>query len=143
MNGEILMNVKSKKSKGFNFFGAAAFLVLLVGIIFLVINILLYKSTVDGYIASGYDAASVTSQLIPAQLLPGIFEPVCIYGGIALVLFGIGILNRKVSMILAKTEDINGSYEEIILDSEADDIDNAEIIDAEEADVIEAESTAD
>lgn len=78
----------------------AAAVVALVGIALLINNINLFKNTVNQYVAQGYAAADVTKQLIPSQLIPGIFEPIGIYGGIAFALLGIGIANKKVSKCL-------------------------------------------
>lgn len=77
-----------------------ASVVALIGIALLVNNILLFKNTVTQYVAQGYTADTVTKELLKSQLLPGIFEPVAVYGGIAFVLFGVGIVNKKVSKCL-------------------------------------------
>ena len=79
----------------------AAVVVLLVGAAYLVINVRYYNTMVAGYVAQGYAAADVTAQLIPQKLLPGIFEPVGIFGGIAAVLWGIGMLSQKLSALKA------------------------------------------
>jgi len=79
---------------------AAAVLVILIGIALLVDNIMLFKNTVALYVAQGYPSAEVIKQLLPSQLLPGIFEPVAIYGGVAAVLFCAGIINQKLSHLL-------------------------------------------
>ncbi len=84
----------------------AAVVVLLVGAAYLVINVRYYNTMVAGYVAQGYDAADVTAQLIPQKLLPGIFEPVGIFGGIAAVLWGIGLLSQKLSTIMAFNDSI-------------------------------------
>ena len=87
-------------------FFVAAVIVLLIGAAYLVINIRYYNSMVAGYVAQGYDAAEVTAQLIPQKLLPGIFEPVGIFGGIAAVLCGISLINKKLSALLTFGEEI-------------------------------------
>lgn len=74
-----------------------ALIVAILAITLLVDNIYLFRSAVNQYVAQGYPATTVTSQLIPSQLLPGIIEPVAGYGGVAFVLFGIGIINKKIS----------------------------------------------
>lgn len=79
----------------------AAAVVALVGIALLIDNIYIYKSTIDQYVAQGYPAAEVMKSIIPAQLLPGIFDPVAVYGGIALILMGVGMANKKLSKLLA------------------------------------------
>ncbi|AHF07017.1 hypothetical protein [Desulfitobacterium metallireducens] len=85
----------------------AGTVVALIAIAFLVNNILLFKNVVAQYVDQGYPSSEVLSQLIPNQLLPGVFEPVAVYGGIAFLLIGVGIINRKVSeglKILTKDE---------------------------------------
>lgn len=84
-----------------------ATLTTLVAIAFLVNNVMLFKTNVAQYVAQGYPSAEVVQQLLPAQLLPGIFESIAVYGGIAFILFGVGIINQKVTKclkMLAKSE---------------------------------------
>ncbi|HAU30814.1 MAG: hypothetical protein XD78_1861 [Desulfotomaculum sp. 46_296] len=88
----------------------AAILVFLIGIAFLADNIFLFKDTVAHYVAQGYPSAEVIKQLLPGQLLPGIFEPVAIYWGIAAVLFCAGAINQKLSYLIAS---INNENKEI------------------------------
>jgi len=80
---------------------AVAIIVLLIGIAFLVNNIILFKNTVFHYASQGYPSAEVVKQLLPSQLLPGIFESVAVYGGIAAVLFCAGTINQKLSYLTA------------------------------------------
>lgn len=91
---------KSKCSAGSTVLYAAAIVVALIGIAYLVTNIVLYQKTVAQYVAQGYPAATVAGQLLPSQLLPGIYEPVAIYGGIALLLLGAGMIHQKVRNLL-------------------------------------------
>ncbi|WP_434512284.1 hypothetical protein [Desulfitobacterium sp. AusDCA] len=84
-----------------------AALTALIAIAFLVNNVILFKNNVSQYVAQGYSSAEVIQQLLPAQLLPGIFEPIAVYGGIAFILLGVGIINQKVTKclkMLAKAE---------------------------------------
>lgn len=74
-----------------------ATLVALLGIAILVDDIFIFKSTIDQYVMQGYPAAEVMKSLIPAQLLPGVFEALALYGGMTFALIGIGIANRKLS----------------------------------------------
>jgi len=118
------MEIKEKnvtrKSKGACFtiiMYVIASLVALIGIALLVNNILLFESTVNQAVAQGYAVATVRKALLTSQLLPGMFEPIGIYGGIAFLLFGVGIVNKKISkclMLLTKVEDFNDIIEESI-----------------------------
>jgi hypothetical protein len=77
-----------------------AILITLIIIVFLVNNIILFKDNVAQYVAQGYPYDEVVKHLIPNQLLPGILEPIAVYGGIAFLLFGTGIINQKISKCL-------------------------------------------
>ena len=63
----------------------------------LINNIYQFKSNVAMYTLQGYPAAEVLKQLIPAQLLPGVFEAIALYGGITVLLIAAGIINEKVT----------------------------------------------
>ncbi|MEY8763825.1 MULTISPECIES: hypothetical protein [Clostridium] len=75
--------------------------VAVIGIALLVNNIIFFRTTVNNYVAQGYSSADVIKQLLLSQLLPGIFEPIAVYGGISVVLLSMGIINKKVSKYLA------------------------------------------
>ncbi|GCD12521.1 hypothetical protein [Clostridium tagluense] len=115
---------ESKKSKGSSIsivMYLVASVVALIGVALLVNNILLFKSTVSQAVAQGYDIATVRKALLTSQLLPGIFEPIGIYGGIAFLILGVGIVNKKVSnclMLLTKVEVDNNIIEENIVNVE-------------------------
>lgn len=83
----------------------AAVVVALIGVALLINNVLLFKNTVNQYVAQGYPAADVIKQLVPSQLIPGILQPVGVYLGIAFILFGTGIINQKVSGCLIHLTD--------------------------------------
>jgi|GEM_PF-1546352 len=61
----------------------------LIGLALLINNIIIFKTTVDQYVAQGYPAEAVLESLVPAQLLPGVLEPLAMYGGMAVLLFGL------------------------------------------------------
>lgn len=95
-----------------------ASIVAIAGVTLLANNIILFRNTVAQYVAQGYDYAMVTSQLIPSQLLPGICEPVALYGGVAFALVGVGRINENTSkcvMLLTEVDDCNDATEESIL----------------------------
>lgn len=89
---------KTPKSRSTIVLYIAAVVVLLVGISSLVFNINYYNNLVTTYVAQGYAAASVAAELIPSVLLPAIFQTFGLYFGIAFALFGIGMINNKVSV---------------------------------------------
>lgn len=78
-----------------------AVLAALAAVSLLVLNIKSFLDAVNYYLAMGYPSGEVYKQVIPSQLIPGIFEPIAIYGGIAFLLFYVGNLNQKVSKCLA------------------------------------------
>lgn len=86
-----------------------ATIVALISVASLVNNVLLFKNTVAQYIAEGYPSNLVYKQLIPSQLLPGIFEPIAIYGGIAFILCGFGMINQKVSKCLKTLDKVEAN----------------------------------
>ena len=88
---------KSKESSITIIMYVVASVVALIGVALLVNNIILFKSTVSQAVAQGYDIATVRKALLTSQLLPGMFEPIGIYGGIAFLLLGVGKVNKKVS----------------------------------------------
>ncbi|WP_190285338.1 hypothetical protein [Clostridium sp. JN-1] len=87
---------KSKKSSFSKFLTIAALVVAILGIASLANNIYLFTKTVNQYVAQGYPASVVVKQLLLAQLLPGVCEPIAVYGGIAVVLLAVKIINQKV-----------------------------------------------
>ncbi|WP_254306637.1 hypothetical protein [Clostridium sp. 001] len=91
---------KSKKISVSKTLNAAALVVAILGIASLVNNIYLFRKAVTQYVAQGYPAATVTKQLLSSQLLPGIFEPIALYGGISIVLLAVSMINKKVSKCL-------------------------------------------
>lgn len=109
---------KSRKSHVTIFMYVVASIVAIAGVTLLVNNIILFRNTVNQYVAQGYDYNMVTSQLIPSQLLPGICESVGVYGGIAFALLGVGAINDKTVkclMLVAKVDNSNDVVEESIL----------------------------
>ncbi|MGH4050808.1 MAG: hypothetical protein ACREVX_05565 [Clostridium sp.] len=96
-----------------------ASIVAIIGVALLVNNILLFKSTLSQYVAQGYSAETVINELMKSQLLPGIFEPVAVYGGISLLLLSAGKINKKVTKcltLLTKVEIRNDIFQENILE---------------------------
>ena len=78
---------------------AGAIIVALISIAFLVNNVQLFNSLVTQYVSQGYSAAEVNKQLLPNQLLPGIYQTI-VYIGVALILWGAGVINKKVGLCL-------------------------------------------
>lgn len=120
---------KSKTSASSIVLYSAVSVVALIAVALLINNIILFRNTVNLYVAQGYPAADVIKQLLPSQLLPGIFEPIAVYGGIAFVLFYAGLINQKVSkclMLLSEVELCNDAAEEIVMQENITDIGNVE-----------------
>lgn len=63
----------------------------------LINNVLLFRDTIAQYVAQGYPYADVFWGLLPGQLLPGVFQPIAVYGGISALLFGAGLINHKLT----------------------------------------------
>jgi hypothetical protein len=90
----------------------------IIAIVYLFINVKLYNNSVTQYVAQGYAKADVTKQLIPAQLLPGIFQPVALYGGVAFILFSAGIINKNISKLLSLSSEETTTNTAIIEEKE-------------------------
>lgn len=134
---------KSKKVSVSKILNAAALVVVILGIASLANNIYLFRQAVNQYVAQGYSAATVTKQLLSSQLLPGIFEPIALYGGISIVLLAVSMINKKVSKcleLLTPTEvcqknisnDINAASNDVEADNHSIHTDDKESSDNEE-----------
>lgn len=103
----IRMKLKEKnahvRSKISTLLYVVAAIVAVFGIAMLAVNIYIFKSTIAQYVAQGYPAEMVMQSLVPSQLLPGVFEPIALYGGMAFALIGIGIANSKIAAYFAST----------------------------------------
>ena len=97
---------KPKKSTSTKVMYIAASVAALFGVVLLICNIMLFKSSITQYVTQGYPVAIVLKQLIPAQLLPGIFEPIALYGGIAILLFAVAGINEKFSKCLITSTNV-------------------------------------
>lgn len=120
---------KSKKPRISIVMYVAASVVALVGVALLVNNVILFTTAVTQYVAQGYAAATVRKQLIPAQLIPGVCEPIAIYGGIAFVLFGAAKIYEKISnclILLTKEEACNDAIVETIPEQNVVEVENTE-----------------
>ena len=70
-------------------------IVAILGLALLITNVKLYSDTINQYVAMGYDASEVTTQLLPSQLLPTIFQAIALYGGVSMILFCLGLAYQK------------------------------------------------
>jgi len=73
----------------------------------LVYNVVSFADAIEYYLSMGYPADEVYKHLIPSQLLPGLFEPIAIYGGIAFLLFYAGWFNRMATACQATSTEPN------------------------------------
>lgn len=89
--------VTSQKMPGTKLMKISAVVVAVLGLASLVNNILLFKDTISQYVAQGYPSGEVLKYMIPSQLLPGLFELLAVYGGIAMILWAAGIINQNLS----------------------------------------------
>jgi hypothetical protein len=99
---------KSKKCEcdGSTILYVGSLIAAIIAVILLVNNVRLYNANVAQYVAQGYPKDEVVRQLKAIQLMPGICEPIALYGGIALILYGIGMINEKVSRRLVPTTNV-------------------------------------
>lgn len=117
----------------------------LIAIAALVNDVRLFKATVSQYVAQGYAAKDVASVFLAQQLLPGIFQAVALYGGIAAILIFGGIINTKLSKCLKvlnkeeACENIIENIEECEACEETTDLENENIKQCEETIDVEDE----
>ncbi|MGE5423149.1 MAG: hypothetical protein ACM3QW_07780 [Ignavibacteriales bacterium] len=98
---------KAKKSPGIIIGYVLGSLASLFGAGLLALNIISFTNNYGYYLSQGYPPQMVLQQLVPSQLLPGIFEPIAIYGGIAFLIFTISAISQKVSEGLAALTEAN------------------------------------
>ena len=73
------------------------------------------------YVSQGYSMETVAAQLLPAQLIPGVLEPIGVMYGIAFVLAAAGVLNNKLSKVLELTSaPAAGMLPEAVAETEAE-----------------------
>ncbi len=101
---------KSKASGISILMNIAALVVLLVGIAVLISNVVLFNKAVEQYVSQGIPADLVRRELFLSQLLPSILESFLYFAG-AFILFGIGVLNNKLSRFLAIIDETKGQSE--------------------------------
>lgn len=104
---------KSKKHISTIVMYVGAIIVGLTAIAFLVNNVLIFNSLVDQYVSQGYSSAEVNKQLLPNQLLPGIFQAI-VYLGVALLLWGAGVINKKVILFVEQTKGVESPEKQVI-----------------------------
>lgn len=90
------METKNKKKKiTSKSLRVYAIIFLVVGAVYILSGIYSFFTTVNGYISQGYATSEVLTYLLPSQFLPTVVEPLAIFGGFALLLFGISeVLSR-------------------------------------------------
>lgn len=111
---------KTKKPKLAMVLKLGGLVVGLFGIATLINNIMIFNTTVSQAIEQGYPKEMVMEAIVPTQLLPGIFEAIGMYGGLALLMFVAGIiackyLPREEIIVEVVEEEI---VEPVVVDSE-------------------------
>ncbi|WP_193564905.1 hypothetical protein [Clostridium estertheticum] len=129
-------NVKdtSKKSAFSILLFISAIIVAILGVALLVDNIYLYNTSFAQAVTQGYPVATVRKTLMTSQLLPGIFQPIAMYGGIALLLVAVGKTSDKISKyltILTKKEICDDVTHENCADQDVANVENIETINPE------------
>ncbi|WBL48665.1 hypothetical protein [Clostridium estertheticum] len=133
-------NVKNttKKSAFSILLFISAIIVAILGVALLVDNIYLYNTSFAQALTQGYPAATVRKALMTSQLLPGIFQPIAMYGGVALILVAVGKTSNKVSnclTVLTQKEicdDVTHEYCEEQIDQDVANVENIETTNPEE-----------
>mgnify|MGYP001593841007 FL=1 len=116
---EINVKTVSKKSAISITLFVSAIVVAILGVALFADNIYLYRTSFSQAVAQGYAAGTVRKALVTSQLLPGIFQPIAMYGGLALLLLGLSKISDKVSRcltVLTNTENCNDATKENCVD---------------------------
>ena len=66
-----------------------------VGIIYALINVIYFFTTINMYMGQGYPFGEVFVALWQTQLLPGLLNPIGIFVGVAYILFGVDAILAK------------------------------------------------
>ena len=67
----------------------------LFGLAALINNIMIFNDSIKQYVEQGYPKEMVMQAMVPTQLLPGIFGPIALYGGLALLMFAVAVIACK------------------------------------------------
>ena len=111
-------NVPKKSAISITLF-VSAIVVAILGVALFADNIYLYNTSFSQAVAQGYAAGTVRKALVTSQLLPGILQPIAIYGGLALLLLGLSKISDKVSKclsVLTNTHNSNDVAQENCVD---------------------------
>jgi hypothetical protein len=120
--------MKTKMAKSSIVFFIASAFVAIVGTALIINNVLLYNDNVTMYVSQGYSVQTVAAQLLPSQLIPGVLEPLGMMYGIAFVLATAGIINNKISKMMAMSATTSESMipeketEETVVETPANDV---------------------
>lgn len=96
----------------------------LFGLAALINNIMIFNDSIKQYVEQGYPKEMVMQAMVPTQLLPGIFEPIALYGGLALLMFAVAVIACKLL-----------PQEEILVEEVIEDV--AVEVDPEDVEVVE------
>jgi hypothetical protein len=102
---------KTKKSSISTVLYIIALVVGITGVTLLINNIYLFNYTVGQYVSQGYSASAVRQSLLLTQLLPGLAEPIALYGGMAFMLFAVGKINKNISKYFLKQNESDNLIE--------------------------------
>lgn len=125
------METKNKKKKiTSKSLRVYAIIFLVVGAVYILSGIYSFFTTINGYVSQGYATSEVLMYLLPSQFLPTVIEPLAIFGGLALLLFG-------VSEVLSR---LNSDDNEIVDEQEAaEEIEETEVIEDEKEEIKDEE----
>ncbi|MFR6311894.1 hypothetical protein [Anaerofustis stercorihominis] len=133
------METKNKKKKiTSKSLRVYAIIFLVVGAVYILSGIYSFFTTINGYVSQGYATSEVLMYLLPSQFLPTVIEPLAIFGGFALLLFGVSEVLSRLNADDNETVDEQEVAEEIKETEETEVIEDAqEEIKDEEANVNE------
>jgi hypothetical protein len=92
----------------------------LFGLASLINNIMIFSTTLKQALEQGYPKEMVMEAIVPSQLLPGIFEPIALYGGLGLLMFAAGVVACKFL-----------PQEEVVIEEEEEEVVEPVVVDPE------------
>lgn len=99
-NNKVKVKKKTSTPKGSMFLYIIGTIVAIVGIISIVDYLMIFTTEFSSYLSGGYSYSTVFNYLVPRELIPQLCIYIATYLGIAVLLFGAGIINTKVFRIL-------------------------------------------
>lgn len=124
---------KAKMLKGTKVLIGASVCTFLVGAASLANTVMAFQAIVTQYSTQGYPVNEILKQLIPSQLLPGIFQSVGMYMGLSIVLFGLASINEKLRPAAVEVEAVETVAEAVVAEEVTEEVTETQEVSVEKA----------